>query len=123
MAILAPALPDRDDSLLILLMSANLIVGLFILPAFIASRRSRFITRYESAAAAAIPKRSPSPCALTGAELLSPSADLAWRREVARRPASLTARSARGPIRRAASSGAAADCRGRSHVSPPARMM
>jgi uncharacterized protein len=44
------------SSLLILLMSANLIVGLFILPAFIASRRSRFITRYESAAAAAIPE-------------------------------------------------------------------
>jgi hypothetical protein len=38
------------------LMSANLIVGLFILPAFIASRRSRFITRYESAAAAATPQ-------------------------------------------------------------------
>jgi len=44
------------SSLMILLMSANLIVGLFILPAFIASRRSRFITRYESAAAAAIPE-------------------------------------------------------------------
>ncbi len=44
------------SSLMILLMSANLIVGLFILPAFIASRRSRFITRYESAAAAATPQ-------------------------------------------------------------------
>jgi uncharacterized protein len=41
---------NEMSSLLILLMSANLIVGLFILPAFIAWRRSRFITRYESAA-------------------------------------------------------------------------
>lgn len=43
---------NEMSSLLILLMSANLIVGLFILPAFIAWRRSRFITRHESAAAA-----------------------------------------------------------------------
>ncbi len=44
---------NEMSSLLILLMSANLIVGLFILPAFIAWRRLRFIARYESAAAAA----------------------------------------------------------------------
>jgi predicted RND superfamily exporter protein len=44
---------NEMSSLLILLMTANLIVGLFILPAFIAWRRPRFITRYGSAAPAA----------------------------------------------------------------------
>jgi predicted RND superfamily exporter protein len=43
------------SSLLILLMTANLIVGLFILPAFIAWSRPRFITRYETPAAPEAP--------------------------------------------------------------------
>lgn len=42
---------NEMSSLLILLMTANLIVGLLILPAFIAWRRPRFITRYELPAA------------------------------------------------------------------------
>ena len=54
MAILAPALPPRDE------LAADFAdereSDVFILPPFIASRRSRFITRYESAAAAAIPE-------------------------------------------------------------------
>jgi predicted RND superfamily exporter protein len=36
--------------LLILLMGANMLAGLLILPALIALRRPRFLTRYESAA-------------------------------------------------------------------------
>jgi uncharacterized protein len=46
---------NEMSSLLILLMTANLIVGLLILPAFIAWCRPRFITRYESPATRATP--------------------------------------------------------------------
>jgi predicted RND superfamily exporter protein len=44
---------NEMSSMLILLMTANLIVGLFILPAFVAWRRPRFIVRYESASLSA----------------------------------------------------------------------
>jgi uncharacterized protein len=48
--VFSPLLFHNEMSvMLILLMSANLIVGLLILPAFIAWRRSKFITRYERA--------------------------------------------------------------------------
>jgi uncharacterized protein len=40
------------SSMFIILMTANLIVGLLVVPAFIAWRRPRFITRYESVPAA-----------------------------------------------------------------------
>ncbi len=46
--VLSPLLFHNEMSvMLILLMAANLAVGLLILPGFIALRRSRFITRYE----------------------------------------------------------------------------
>jgi predicted RND superfamily exporter protein len=48
--VLSPLLFQNEMSvLLILLMGANLIVGLLLLPAYIAWRRPRFITRYEPA--------------------------------------------------------------------------
>jgi uncharacterized protein len=49
--VFSPLLFHNEMSvLLILLMAANLVVGLFILPGFIAQRRPRFITRYAAAA-------------------------------------------------------------------------
>jgi predicted RND superfamily exporter protein len=51
--VFSPLLFHNEMSvLLILLMSANMIAGLLILPAVIAWTRPRFITRYEQAARA-----------------------------------------------------------------------
>jgi predicted RND superfamily exporter protein len=49
--IFSPVLFHTEMSvMLVLLMAANLIVGLFILPAFIAWVRPRFLTRFEPTA-------------------------------------------------------------------------